>query len=134
RNPQELDAVAEFLGEVDVEPRNVADPLRIDPVEVDRATKPDASQDGELVRRIDAVDVKARIGFGIAELLRLSEHLGKFVRGLAHRRQDIIRGSVENAVDASEPVSGKTLAQGLDHRNPAGDGSLEGEHDTLILG
>src|SRR6266478_889896 len=133
-NPQELDAVAELLGKVDVEPRDVADALGIDAAEVDRATEPDARQDGELVRRIDAVDVKARIGFGIAELLRLGEHFGKFVRGLAHRRQDIIRGSVENAVDAREPVSDKTLAQGLDHRYPAGNGSLEGEDDTLILG
>src|ERR1700736_1348325 len=134
RNPEELDAVAEFLGKAEGEPRAVPDPLGIDPIEVDRATEPDARQDGELVRRIDAVDVKTRIGFRIAELLRLGEHFGKFVRGLAHRRQDIIGGPVENAVNAREPVSGKTLAQGLDHRYPAGDGSLEGEDDPLILG
>src|SRR4029077_17365583 len=100
----------------------------------DGAPKPDARQDGELVRRIDTVDIEARIGFGIAEPLRLGEHFGKFVRGLAHRRKNIIRGPVEDAVDARQPVSGKTFAQGLDHRYSASDGSLEGQDDTLILG
>ena len=106
RNAEKLDAIPELLGKVDVEARHMANTLGIDAVEIDRATEPDARQDGQLVRRVDAVDVKARVGFGVAQLLRLGEHFGKFVRCLAHRRQDIIRGPVENAVDAREPVSG----------------------------
>ena len=81
RDAEQLDAVAELLGKIDVEPRDVADPLGVDPGEVDRAAEPDARQDRQLVRRIDAVDVEARIGFGIAELLRLGQHFGEFVRG-----------------------------------------------------
>ena len=134
RNTEKLDAVAELLGKVDVEPRYVADPLGVNSGEVDRATKPDASENGELVRRIDAVDVKARIGFGITELLRLGEHFGELVRGLAHGCQNIIRGPVENTIKAREPVSGETLAQRLDHRYPASDRGLERKNDTLFFG
>src|SRR6516225_1888529 len=112
----------------------MADSLGINPGEVDRASKPYARKDGELMRRIDAIDIKARIGFCVAELLRLGEHLGELVRGLAHRRQNKIRGPVENAIKTHEPVSGETLAQRLDHRYPAGDRGLEGKSDTLFLG
>src|SRR5216683_4912985 len=134
RSAATADAVGKLLGKVDVEPRDVADTLGIDAAEVDQTAEPDARQDGKLVRSVDTVDIKARIGFGIAEFLRLGEHFGELVRGLAHRRQNVIRSPVENAVDAGKPVSGETLAQRLDHWNPAGNGSLEGKDDTLFLG
>src|SRR4029077_11961187 len=48
RNAEKLDAIAEFLGKVDVEARYMADPLAIDPPEVDRTPEPDTSENGEL--------------------------------------------------------------------------------------
>ena len=134
RNTEKLNAVTELLRKVDVEPRYVADPLGVNSGKVNRAAEPDASENGELVRRIDAVDVKARISFGIAELLRLGEHFGELARGLAHCCQNIIRGPVENTIKTREPVSGETLAQRLDHRYSAGDRGLEGKDDTLFFG
>ena len=86
------------------------------------------------MRRIDAVDVEARIGLGIAELLRLGQHFGEFVRALAHRRQDVVRGAVQDAVDALQPVAGETLAQPLDDRDAAGDRGLERENEPPLLG
>src|SRR5215472_12527800 len=50
RDAEQLDAVAEFLGEIDVEPRDVADTLCVDALKVDRAAKADACEDRELVR------------------------------------------------------------------------------------
>src|SRR6516165_1999314 len=82
RDPEKLDAVAELFGKVDVEPRYVTNALGVDPFEIDRTAKTDAGQNGELVRRVDAVDVKARVCFGITKLLRFGEHLGEFVRAL----------------------------------------------------
>jgi len=61
RDAEQLDAIAELLGEVDVEPRHVADPLGEHPGEVDRTAEPDAGEDRQLVRSVDAVDVEARI-------------------------------------------------------------------------
>ncbi len=100
RDAEQLDAIAELLGEIDVEPRDVADAFGVDAGEIDRPAKADARQDRELVGGVDAVDVEARIGLGIAELLRLGQHLGEFAPALAHRRQDVVRGAVEDAVDA----------------------------------
>src|SRR5947208_1681271 len=134
RNAEQLDAVAEFLGEIDVEPRDVADPLGIDAAEIDRAAKGDAREDRELVRGIDTVDVEAWIGFGITELLRLGEDLGKFAAGLAHRRQDVVRGAVEDAVDARQAIAGEALAQRLYDRDAARHRSLESERDAGLLG
>ena len=94
--------IAELLGEIDVEPRDVADALGIDAGEIDRPAEGDAGEDRQLVRGIDAVDVEARIGLGVAELLRLGEHLGELAAALAHRRQDVVRGAVEDAVDARD--------------------------------
>ena len=134
RDAEQLDAVAELLGEVDVEPGDVPDPFRINPVEIDRAAETDTRQDRQLVRGIDTVDVEARIGFGIAELLRFRQDLGEFVRALAHRRQDVVRGAVQDAVDALQPVAGETLAQPLDDRDATGDRGFERENEALLLG
>ena len=98
-DPEQLDAEAELVGEVDIEPRDVADALGINAVGVDRPAEREARQDRQLVRGVDAVDVEARIGLGIAELLRLGQHLGEFAPALAHRRQDVVRCAVEDAVD-----------------------------------
>jgi hypothetical protein len=83
---------------------------------------------------VDAVDIKARIGFGVAELLRLGEHLGEVAAAFAHRRQDVVRRAVEDAVDARQTVAGKPLAQRLDDRNAAGDRCLESERHASRLG
>ncbi len=72
RDAEQLDAIAELLGEIDVEPRDVADALGVDAGEIDRPAERDARQDRQLVRGVDAVDVEARIGFGVAELLRFA--------------------------------------------------------------
>ena len=45
-------------------------------VAVDLRAEGDAGQDGELVRRVEPLDVEARIGFGVAELLRLRSAAG----------------------------------------------------------
>ncbi len=133
-DPEELDAEAQLVREADIEPRYVTDALGINAVGVDRSAEGEARQDRQLVRGIDAVDVEARISLGITELLRLGQHLGEFAPALAHRRQDVVRCAVEDAVNPRHAVAGKALAQCLDDRDPAGDGGLEGERDAGLLG
>mgnify|MGYP003694572911 CR=1 FL=1 len=43
-----------------------------------RAPKAIADQDRELVRGVDAVDVEARVGLGVAELLRALQHAASY--------------------------------------------------------
>ena len=85
REAQQLDAVAELVGERDVERRDVADALDMDAGEIDLGAEGDRGQQRELVRGVDAVDVEARIGLGIAQALRLGEHVGEVAAALAHR-------------------------------------------------
>ena len=66
--------------------------------------------------------------------MRLGQDLAKFASAFAHRRQDVVRGAVQDAVDAFEPVPGETLAQRFDDWDPAGDRGLEGQRQALFLG
>ena len=49
------------------------------------------------MRRIHAIDVEGRIGLGVAQLLRVSQNLGEFPAALAHLRQDVVAGAVQDA-------------------------------------
>jgi hypothetical protein len=82
---------------------------------------------------LDAVDVERRVCLRVAELLRVCQHLGELAPALAHLRQDVIAGAVQDAGDAQDAVAGEPLTQGLDHRNAAGDRGLECQRDTAFL-
>ena len=103
----------------------MADALNMHALEIDLATERNAGQDGELVGRVDAVDIKAGIGLGIAHFLRVCENAIEIPPGFPHRGQDIIAGAVQNAVDPIDPVARKALAQRLDDRDAARHGGLE---------
>ena len=86
------------------------------------------------MRGVVAFDVEGRIGFGIAEPLRVAQ---AFVEGepiLLHAREDVIAGAVEDAVDARERVAVKPFAQRLHDRDAAGDRSLEIERHAMAFG
>ena len=130
---EQLDPVAQLLGEGDVDRRDVADALDVHGGEVERAAERDRRQDGELVRRIDAVDVEARIGLRVAQRLRLGKHRRELAAGFAHRGQDVVAGAVEDAEDAAAPVADQPLAQRLDDRDAAGDRRLVSERDSPLF-
>ena len=83
---------------------------------------------------VHAADVEGGIGLGIAKLLRLGEHVAEAAPRGFHGCQDIIAGSIENAIDARDAVGTQPLAQGLDDRNAAGNGCLEIEGEVALLG
>ena len=91
-------------------------------------------EDGELVGGVDPVDIEAGIGLGIAQALGIGQHIGEFAARLAHGRQDVVAGAVEDAVDALDAIGGQALAQGLDDGDAAGHGRLIAEADALGLG
>ena len=106
----------------------------MDAGEIDLGAEGRAGQHRELVRGIDAVDVEARIGLGVARGLRLGQHDVEVAPGLAHRRQDVVAGAVEDAVEALHAVADQALAQRLDDRDAARDRRLEGEDALPLLG
>jgi hypothetical protein len=98
--PEQLDAVAQLLGEADVHRRCTRGCPRHDAGEIDLGAERRAGQHRELVRGIDAVDVEAGIGLGVARRLRLGQHDVEVAAGLAHGAQDVVAGAVEDAVEA----------------------------------
>ena len=77
---------------------------------------------------------KRGVGLGVAELLRLGQHLGELAAALAHHREDVVAGAVEDAGDAGDAVAGQALAQRLDDRDAAGHRRLEGQRHAGALG
>src|SRR3569623_2477897 len=70
----------------------------------------------------------------IAEPLRVLQAGLEGQALLLHPRQDVIAGTVEDAVDALDSVAGEFLAHGAHDRNGAGDGGLEVERAAVLLG
>ena len=104
------------------------------PAKFDLGAERGAGQHRELVRGVDAVDVEAGIGLGVARRLRLGQHDVEVAAGLAHGGQDVVAGAVEDAVEPAHAVADQPLAQRLDDRDAAGDRRLEGEDAALLLG
>ncbi len=130
---QQFDAEAELARIFEIHRRDVADAGDRDRVEIHRRAEGEAGQDGQLVRGVDAVHVEARIGLGIAHLLRVGEHVGEAPPALAHHGEDVVAGAVQDAVDAQNLVSGEAFAQRLDDRDAAGHRRLVAERDTGAL-
>ena len=133
RDAEVLDAVAELARVGHVLGRQAADALGVDALELQRDAEGDGGEDGELVGGVDALDVEGRVGLGVAARLRLGEDVGELAPGVAHLGEDEVAGAVDDARHPQDAVAGEPLAQGLDDRDAAGDGGLEGDHDAAAL-
>ena len=100
-------------------------------LEIEGAAEGDGREDGELVGGIDAVDIKAGVGLGVAQRLRLGEHRLELTAGVAHAGEDVVAGAVEDAEHLATLVADQALAQGLDDRDAAGNGRLVGKRDAV---
>ena len=134
RDAEQLDAVAEIVGRLDVGLRHAFNALDVDLVERHTGAEGEARQQGELVRGVETADVEAGIGFRIALRLRFLEHVGKGAMLLEHLREDVVAGAVENAVDAPDFIAGERFPHGLDDRDAASDRRLEVEGNVVFLG
>ena len=85
----------------------------------------DRGEDGGLGRRVVALDVRGRVGFGVAQPGGLGERLRVVRAGRAHLRQDVVGGAVDDAHHALDLIAGHRPTQGSDDGDRAGDGRLE---------
>src|SRR5882724_11621060 len=131
---QQLDAVAEIRGCAQVFWRDGGNTFDIDRALCNLRAERKARQDRELLRGVVAVDVERRIGFGIAEPLRILQALGERQALLLHPRQDVVTGAVENAVDAIDAGRSEPFAQRLDDGNGRADRGLEIQGAAVLLG
>ena len=116
---QELDAESEFVGRAQVGECDRLNTFDRNRPGVDLGPERKRGKNGELVRRIEAADVKAWIRLGIAEPLSLAKaDLERQVLAL-HAGEDVVAGAIENTGNPLDCVSGQALSQGLDDRYPA---------------
>jgi len=77
RDAEKLDPVAKFRRRLKIGERDRLDTLNGDRGRIDHRAKGKGCQDRELMRRVETADVETRIGFRIAELLRLAQTVAK---------------------------------------------------------
>jgi len=132
RDREQLDAVAELLGIRDVGRLQLDDALDVRLGELHRDAECDRAHDRGLVRSVDAGDVEGRVGFGIAQLLRIGQCRGEVDALVAHFAQDEIRGAVDDPGDPFDAIRREPFAQGLDDRNAAGHRRFECHHHAAL--
>lgn len=103
-------------------------------VQFDPAIKGQGGQDSDFISGIEAIDISTGVGFGIAQLLGIGEDLGKVAAFLLHPGENIVGRAIENAGDGANAVGPQGLFQGLNHRNPASDGSFEHDVHPRFIG
>ena len=77
-------------------------------------------QDAGLVHGIQTIHIHRRIGFGVAQFLRLRQGGSEFGMLQFHPGEDVIAGAVDDAVNMGNPVAHKPFAQSLDNGNAPG--------------
>ncbi len=73
----------------------------------------------------------ARISLRVAETLRLRQHLLEGAALVRHLREDEVRGPVHDPDDPAKALAGERLLQRADEGDPAADGGLEVQVETL---
>ena len=131
---QELDAVSKLVRPGEILGSDRGDALHVDRTLIGFGPERQACQDCELLRRVMAFDVEARISLGVAEPLRLPQALGKRHLLLLHAGQNVIAGAIEDSVDARRRVARKPLAHRFHNGNGAADCGFEIERDMVLLG
>ncbi|QYU67233.1 tripartite tricarboxylate transporter permease [Leptolyngbya sp. 15MV] len=126
--------VAQPVGLGDVGGAHAGNALALDRREIDSRAERDRGEDRELVRGVGALDVESGVGLGVSEPLRRRQRVAEVSPARLHRREDVVGGAVEHAVDALDGVGGGAFAQALDHRNAARDRCLELERRARRLG
>ena len=130
-----LDAIPQLLGVADVLEGDRTDALGIHALELQWHAERNRGEDGQLVRRVDALDIERRIGLRVAELLRLGQHVGERAARVPHLGQNEVAGAVDDAGDALDAITRESLPDRLDNRNTARHRGLERDgHPSIVRG
>ena len=131
---EQLDDVAEAVGDVDVGLADVADPLVVDVAGDDPGAERDRGDDRRLGAGVEALDVGGRVALGEAEPLRLGERLAVGGALFGHLGEDVVRRAVDDPEHAPDRLAAEALAQAAHERDPAGHGGLEQQVDAGVVG
>src|ERR1700722_2768712 len=110
RDAEQFYAIAQLIGRIEIGQRDRRDALDVDRIRIEFCAEGQTRQDRKLLRGVVAFDVKGRIGFGIAEPLRVAQAIVEREPVLLHAAKNVIAGAVEDAIDAGEGIATESLA------------------------
>ena len=124
-NAEMFNPVTQFIGIGDVLLFDIPYTLGIGFVKLQRDAEGYGAHDGQLVRRIDALNVEGRVSLRITQRLGFLQYLAEVPALVAHLGQDEVSRAVDYARSPLNAVRHQALAHRLDNGNPAGDCGLE---------
>ena len=104
RDPEQLDPIPEFVGRLEIFRGERGNALDVDRGGIDLGAERKARRNRQLLRGVVAFDIEGRIGFRIAQALRVLQTLRKCELLALHAGEDVIAGAVENSIDARERI------------------------------
>src|SRR6202163_2830577 len=134
RDPDQLDAIAEFFCGAQVFRRDRRNAFDINRALRDPGAEREAGKNCKLLGGVMTVDVERRIGLGITKALRVLQAFGERQSFLFHPGQDVVAGAVEDAVNAIDVGTGEAFAQGFDDGNRSADRRLEIQRAAMFFG
>ena len=119
RQRQQLDAIPQLTGIGNIEPGEAGNPLGVDVLIGYPGAKSQRGEQGQLLRRINTLDVKRRIGFGVTQFLRCFEDVSEVEALIAHVAEDVIRRAVDDARNREELIRHQAFFDAANDRNAA---------------
>ena len=131
---EQLDHPAQGPGAADVGGADFGDALAVHVGRGHRGVEGQAGHDGGLGGGVEALDVRGRVGLGVAQGLGLLQRLGEAGPGGVHPVQDVVGGAVDDAEHAVDGVPGQRLAQRAQQRDGPGHRGLVVQVGAVLPG
>jgi hypothetical protein len=119
---------------LEVERRDAADALDENVRRRDLLAERQGRQQHQFRTRVEAVDIRAGIRFGVPEPLRFGDQVLHGIAALLHLREDVVAGAVEDAVQGRDAVARDSLAQDRMNRDAAADARFHRDVDARLNG
>ena len=103
---------------------DAGDAFAVDHLERHGGVEGEAREDRGLLRGVVALDIGGGVGLGVAEALRVGEHVGELGTLFVHAVEDVVGRAVDDAHDPLHAVAGERVAQRADDRDGACRGRL----------
>ena len=117
---QQLDDEAGLARLFDHRCGDAGDALAVNGVQRHRRVEGEAGEDSRLLRGVVALDIGRGVGLGVAETLRIGQHIGEVGTLGVHAVEDVVRGAVDDPHDPHHAVAGERIAQRPDDRDRTG--------------
>ena len=131
---EQLDRVAKLPGEFQIERFDEANAFDVNIFRIHPKAMRERSQNSDLVHRVGPIDIQRRLCFGIAEPLRVREHILELRAFELHAREDVITGAVDDPVKVRDAIADEPFPERLDNRDTTRNARFVVEVGSILLG